>query len=622
MKDTHTAQRATPLIGWALIGAALASLYLLIYALAPIATVYPHVFPLGQGWLWTLAPSRLLFPGAWTGNGSNPDAGPYFLLLGITFTVLGCAYLYLVISVSRTCARNRSPTAPIRPAIQPGDVGAINQVPTAERINGVDAINQVSGAGRINHVGAINQVPTAGRISGGDVINQVPTAGRINEVDAINRVPTARWLLLPLIGAAMFGITLLFLPAIFSTDIIMYISASHMPNIYYGPPFSTLAPQIPPMPNYGGMLTDFRPVLYGPLWLGIASLLTRMSRDLVTVVLLFRGLALVAHLINCLLVWAILSKIAPANRLLGTLLYAWNPLILIELVVNGHNEGVIICLLLLALWFYVQQRGKWFDIATLLCCGLAISINLMVLLITPLLLWFMVRNERYITRAILSFSWRALFVLAIVCIAYIPVWQGGATFLAITSSIDLQNFMYSLLALLVMPLRALYTQLTGGINLPSSLLQPLSAADTTILASTLFIFALLYFQALGRVRSPWGGWGEPYNVLFTCWTIVIIGFVALASTLFWPWYIIWVVWIVALRRFDALTIAVLLLSCTALLYYPFLRLDTTPAGIYVPLGIFGVPFVYLIAQRYLPLRRTSRSHSKGGSGANVEVQDS
>ncbi|TMF44422.1 MAG: hypothetical protein E6I32_15150 [Chloroflexi bacterium] len=592
MKDSHTAQRTTPLVGWALIGAALESLYLLLYALAPIATVYPHVFPLGQVWPWTLALARLLFPGALAGNGSIPDAGPYFLLLGITFTVLGCVYLYMVISASRTGAIDRSPTAPIRPAIQPGDVNAINQVPTAERISGADAIHQV------------------------------PTAGRINHVDAIHRVPTAHWLLLPLIGAALFGITLLFLPAIFSTDIITYISASHMPNIYYGPPFSTLVPQIPPMPNYGGILTDFRPVLYGPLWLGIASLLTRMSRDLVTVVLLFRGLALVVHLINCMLVWTILSKIAPANRLLGTLLYAWNPLILIELVVNGHNEGVIICLLLLALWFYVQQRSKWFDIATLLCCGLAISINLMVLLITPLLLWFMVRNERHITRAILSFSWRALFVLAIVCIAYAPVWQGGATFLAITSSIDLQNFMYSLLALLVMPLRALYSQLTGGINLPSSLLQPLSAADTTILASTLFIFALLYFQALGRVQSPWGGGGGPYNVLFTCWTIVIIGFVALASTLFWPWYIIWVVWIVALRRFDALTIAVLLLSCTALLYYPFLRLDTTPAGIYVPLGIFGVPFVYLIAQRYLPLRRISRSHSKGGSGANVEVQDS
>ena len=126
MKDSHTAQRTTPLVGWALIGAALESLYLLLYALAPIATVYPHVFPLGQVWPWTLALARLLFPGALAGNGSIPDAGPYFLLLGITFTVLGCVYLYMVISASRTGAIDRSPTAPIRPAIQPGDVNAIN----------------------------------------------------------------------------------------------------------------------------------------------------------------------------------------------------------------------------------------------------------------------------------------------------------------------------------------------------------------------------------------------------------------------------------------------------------------------------------------------------------------
>ena len=64
MKDSHTAQRTMPLVGWALIGAAaLESLYLLVYALAPIATVYPHVFPLGQVWPWTLALARLLFPG-------------------------------------------------------------------------------------------------------------------------------------------------------------------------------------------------------------------------------------------------------------------------------------------------------------------------------------------------------------------------------------------------------------------------------------------------------------------------------------------------------------------------------------------------------------------------------
>jgi len=72
--------------------------------------------------------------------------------------------------------------------------------------------------------------------------------------------------------------------------------------------------------------------------------------------LFFKGLALLSHLVNCVLIWVILGKLAPARRLLGTFLYAWNPLALIELAGNGHNDGMLICLLLLATWLSVQQK--------------------------------------------------------------------------------------------------------------------------------------------------------------------------------------------------------------------------------------------------------------------------
>ena len=77
---------------------------------------------------------------------------------------------------------------------------------------------------------------------------------------------TTRWLFMPLIGAITFGITLLFLPAFFNIEASSY---------------------------------------------------------------LFKGLALLTHLINCVLIWGILSHLAPTRRLGGTLLYAWNPLALI-----------------------------------------------------------------------------------------------------------------------------------------------------------------------------------------------------------------------------------------------------------------------------------------------------
>src|SRR5579872_4893708 len=44
-----------------------------------------------------------------------------------------------------------------------------------------------------------------------------------------------------------------------------------------------------------------------------------------------RLLELLAHLCAILLIWTIAGKVAPAYRLAGTWLYAWNPLALIEL---------------------------------------------------------------------------------------------------------------------------------------------------------------------------------------------------------------------------------------------------------------------------------------------------
>jgi hypothetical protein len=142
-------------------------------------------------------------------------------------------------------------------------------------------------------------------------------------------------------------------------------------------------------------------------------------------------------------------------------------------------------------------------------------------------------------------------------------------------------------------------------------MQPSSAANTMLVASGLFIFALIYLYLLGKVRrvstSP-----APtrdmlgVEVLFSCLSVAILGYVVFVVGVFWPWYILWALWIVALRRFDALSVSVLLLSCTALLTYSLLYLDRWPIALYQPLLIFGIPFVYLIVKRsYSDRKRTA-----------------
>jgi hypothetical protein len=367
---------------------------------------------------------------------------------------------------------------------------------------------------------------------------------------------TSRWLFLPVIGATIFGITLLFLPALFNNEANSYI---------------------------------------------------------------FKSLALLSHLINCVLIWALLGNLAPTRRLGGTILYAWNPLVLIELAGNGHNEGFLICFLLLTTLLIIQQKGWWYDFWAMVFLGFAISINFITLLLAPIVICLSVqgktkqgskgqqspggawgaptnllspdRGRGNQTLLIWGYCWKAIVALTIVFILYLPFWHGSSTFLAITSSFDMQQFIHSPLGVMVIPVRWLYS-LLGQILNPtttiSSYLQPIIAANMTVRASAMFIFALIYFYLLGKVRS--------IDTFLTSLCLATLGFIILISGQFWPWYVLWALWIVALRRFDALTVSVLLLSCTALLTYPLLYVDNLPIAIYQPLLIFGIPLIYLITQ--------------------------
>ncbi len=469
---------------------------------------------------------------------------------------------------------------------------------------------------------------------------------------------STRWLLLPLLGGLLLGSALLFLPLVLSPDIQSYIAASQAGARYYA---------YPP----AGFLPTSTPILYGPSWLAIASLLVSTgSHNPLLVIMLFRGLELLAHLANTGLIWAILSITVPAQRLPGALLYAWNPLVLVELAGNGHYDGLVICLLLLAIWLYLQRaagdhkgpplihpttlaptgsgmggdysvndpvgaraaerRGeglygrppleykassprqedtaiRWpYEIGALILVGLAISMDWLALVIAPSFVWFMVRGRPRIRTALKGFGLRMLLVLFVVAVTYIPVWQGGTTFLAITSSIDLQRLAHSPLALLAAPLDLLYAWLINLAHIPSypnTPIDPASAAALTIIAPALFVFGLLYLREMGRVDRR-------VEALFTGMCIVMVGFVALASLMFWPWYIIWIVWLVALRPNDTLSKALLLLSCTALLYYPLLALDATPFAFLTPLCIFGIPFAYFVGMRFIASSLASRSHGQ------------
>src|SRR5205823_4471465 len=88
-----------------------------------------------------------------------------------------------------------------------------------------------------------------------------------------------------------------------------------------------------------------------------------------------------------------------------------------------------------------------------------------------------------------------------------------------------------------------------------------------------------------------------FDVLLKSWSSAIFWYLVLVLGQFWPWYVLWALWIVALRRLDVRTRTVLLLSGTVLLTYPFLNFAGLPIAMYQSTFIFGIPLVYLFWNR-------------------------
>lgn len=438
----------------------------------------------------------------------------------------------------------------------------------------------------------------------------------------------------------IFCVTLLFQPLLLSDDVFSYIFSGRILAVYGVDPLNTAPMRFPFDPYLQWVLSGrASPNIFGPFWLCIATLLAAISNKPVITLLLFKGVAVLSHLLNSLLIWGILSRSVPRRRLLGTLLYAWNPLAVIELAGSGHSEGVLLTLLLLATLLYVYQlpgaeRENTNSLplfppallkgSALLIFGLAVGMNFITLLIVPLLFWFDVRSEQNMSRALWKVGGYALLVLIPALAVTLPFWRGASTFFAVTSAIDMQHFVYSPISLLADPLHRLFGFVARTIGFPL-FEQPAVAADVTLRASATFIFVLIYVRLFSQVRNASVTLAEPDNcphrdsdmlvagldTLLKCWGIAIFCYMGLVSGWFWPWYLLWLLWVVVVQRLSIFTSAMLVLSGTALFIYPFVGFSTGPMTTHQAALIFGIPLCYLIigcgCQKYWGGSRTTQN---------------
>ena len=161
------------------------------------------------------------------------------------------------------------------------------------------------------------------------------------------RIRSLTWIVVALVG-----IMLIFTPALLSHDLFVYADyghtlITHHTNLYFIPPASVSHDPIT-------LLDDWRASIaaYGPLWLVFSALVAVVGGDHpLRYIVEFRALALMAHLVNAWLILRILraSGRSPRTATLGMMLYALNPLALIESALGAHNDVVMVMFMLLGI---------------------------------------------------------------------------------------------------------------------------------------------------------------------------------------------------------------------------------------------------------------------------------
>jgi hypothetical protein len=397
--------------------------------------------------------------------------------------------------------------------------------------------------------------------------------------------------------AAIMGLTLVFLPVLPSGDVISYISYGRIDVLYHGNALIDVPGKFPQDPFLAYNYWDDLAAYYGPVWLLVSNGLTMLAQVLggsvVVSILLFKLFTFAGFLTCAALIWDILSHIAPQRRVVGTLLWAWNPLTVWEFNAGGHNDPLMLALFLGGIALLVRGR----EVPGLLLWGMAVAAKYTLIVLVPLYLWYLllhgwshdktadarpplwralsgearpnVVDRAAIVRRLWGICWRGALVVGVVIVCLLPFWRGSATFTTLLNSPSVQRTTNSLQDSLRNPMQAFLTFILH--------MRPSAAA--TLAVPILKVLGLASFVILWG----WQLWRNAARDLAKAAGWVMLGLLLFTISWFYPWYTSWLLMVVALRPMDRLTKAGLILAASVLLVDLLGELDGRGAIIWLPM---------------------------------------
>ncbi len=163
------------------------------------------------------------------------------------------------------------------------------------------------------------------------------------------------------LGTVLAGAIYIVTPAMLSHDITVYAGYSRLLATYHANPYFVPMSTFPrdPITPVDQWATSVS--AYGPVWMLVCGVWGWLVKPTPTnYVIVFRLFALAAHLLNTWLIGRALQTMGRSRRTctVGMLLYAWNPLVLLESSLGGHNDIFMLTFILLGVLLAARAERK------------------------------------------------------------------------------------------------------------------------------------------------------------------------------------------------------------------------------------------------------------------------
>ncbi len=375
--------------------------------------------------------------------------------------------------------------------------------------------------------------------------------------------------------AAVFLITTFFSFPALSTDVFDYISSNRVLFVHHANPWIEPPQNFPEDPLIYLGSWKFRASVYGPVQFIFSSLVQGIAKDdIVNNIIGFKmeGLIFTLGLIWLMKKW--LKEYDPENLEFGLTLFVWNPLILIEIVGNAHNDMVMAFFTFLGFYWFSKKRLSFAALAV----AFGVLSKMVAVLFVPLMvLWLILRKQR---------NDAVRFFISVVLFITLGFASLGKGFMAFMENLGVQLGLY---------LRSLPTIIRFGF-LRLGFTELCALAAEKIL--TVPPFVLLYGILISKMKQT--------GLLSAIITASLIYFM-LVSPMLQPWYLVWFFPFVAIlsKSFQRLQNVAIVFSYSSLCYYGvlFSSYYFYPLHFFWQIAMFGtivVPplFLWLMPKRW------------------------